>query len=505
MATLFRWKYVFAMICLGALPGSAIAQGSGNSIVGSGAVHLDCGPSITDLNFPYTAEVWVKFAASPPRPHPIWSSGQQSLGFYFGAWLLVDFNGRVIIAYGDGTGAGSTDRRSSVSDVSIPFGEWVHICAIQVGPLSSRMYINGLEVPVSYNGTGSTAIVHDPAGRQVIGWQLSYEPGVYMNGEIDELRIWRTARTEEEIRANMCRKLSGSEPGLEAYWRFDEGAGSTAFDASPSAHHGNFAGAMTWRISGAPLGDASVFRYPSSWLGETLGIDGPDGQRFGAADVMTSASEGLHVYRVDAMPNETTGLPSGAAAPYYGVFATESGASYSALAQLTDSACALCNLAWASRNDNAAGAWLALDGIPSENGCALSRASESSIDETRRAEYALAGPVSFDPCPEDSTQPEPTDPCVLALPNAFSPNGDGVNDQFGLPLSIACPDLPLFELMIYNRWGQNIWATDNPGIRWDGTYQGKQQELGVYVWSLLYQQSTEEQPQRRTGTVSLIR
>ncbi len=498
-------KHILFFICVLTISGLLSGQGSGNSLSGTGAVYLDCGPSITDLNFPYTMEVWVKIPPGPGTPHPIWSSGHNAVGLYYGAWLLITVSGQVDIAYGDGTGAGSADRRSSFSDVPIPYGEWVHICAIQVGPLSSRMYINGIEVPVSYDGTGGTTMVHDPAGRQIVGYQQSYVPGVYMEGEIDELRIWRTARTEEEIRANMCRKLSGTEPGLESYWRFDEGAGTAVADLSGNDHNGNFVGAMTWQVSGAALGDASVYTYPESWDGVSLSIEGPDDERFSAQDVLFSDDDGLHVYRVDELPNTTAGLPPGTEAPYYGVFSTRPGVFYSILASVSDSACAQCTLEWASRNDNAAGPWVAVSGIPSFNACQLSKNSESSIGESRRAEYALASTLSLDDCSDDTTIVVPENPCVIKLPNAFSPNSDGINDVFGLPLSMACPELPIFNMEIYNRWGQKIWHSEDPNLRWDGTFMGVEQELGVYVWTLTYQTTTEEALRQEAGTISLIR
>ena len=64
---------------------------------------------------------------------------------------------------------------------------------------------------------------------------------------------------------------------------------------------------------------------------------------------------------------------------------------------------------------------------------------------------------------------------AVLLPNAFSPNNDGVNDSFG----VNAPHASLVNLQIFNRWGETIWE----GESWDG-YQtnGKAAELGVYVY-----------------------
>jgi hypothetical protein len=55
---------------------------------------------------------------------------------------------------------------------------------------------------------------------------------------MDEIRVWSTARTAEEIRAHLFQRLTGSEPGLAGLWNFDDG---TARDRSASQHHGTLA------------------------------------------------------------------------------------------------------------------------------------------------------------------------------------------------------------------------------------------------------------------------
>lgn len=65
------------------------------------------------------------------------------------------------------------------------------------------------------------------------------------------------------------------------------------------------------------------------------------------------------------------------------------------------------------------------------------------------------------------------------IPSAFSPNGDGANDNFSL-LSNGITELQEFK--IYNRWGELVFdAGNNLKASWDGTFRGKPQEIGVYV------------------------
>ncbi|MBK7384521.1 MAG: gliding motility-associated C-terminal domain-containing protein [Flavobacteriales bacterium] len=66
----------------------------------------------------------------------------------------------------------------------------------------------------------------------------------------------------------------------------------------------------------------------------------------------------------------------------------------------------------------------------------------------------------------------------LYLPNTFTPNGDTYNDTFGA----LGKEIKDFELMVFNRWGELIWTTNQLGGRWDGTYHGVESPIDTYVW-----------------------
>lgn len=67
----------------------------------------------------------------------------------------------------------------------------------------------------------------------------------------------------------------------------------------------------------------------------------------------------------------------------------------------------------------------------------------------------------------------------LYVPNAFTPNKDGKNDLFG-PIELGMKTLDIFT--IYNRWGELIFSTTDMKKGWDGTYKGRGQDPGTYVW-----------------------
>jgi gliding motility-associated-like protein len=85
------------------------------------------------------------------------------------------------------------------------------------------------------------------------------------------------------------------------------------------------------------------------------------------------------------------------------------------------------------------------------------------------------------------------------IPNAFSPNGDGLNDVF----QPSMRGVTASDLKIFNRWGELIFqSTDNTG--WDGTYKGKPVNEGVYAFSLRVVNAFG-QLQFFSGTVTVLR
>ena len=73
--------------------------------------------------------------------------------------------------------------------------------------------------------------------------------------------------------------------------------------------------------------------------------------------------------------------------------------------------------------------------------------------------------------------------CALFIPNAFTPNGDNIDDDFG-PISYC--ELKAYNLVIYDRWGMVVFMTEDPNLKWDGTLYGKWIENGIYNYVLKY-------------------
>lgn len=72
----------------------------------------------------------------------------------------------------------------------------------------------------------------------------------------------------------------------------------------------------------------------------------------------------------------------------------------------------------------------------------------------------------------------------LYLPKAFTPNGDGLNDKFGISNAYLVDELEYFD--IYDRWGGRIYSTTDPDLFWDGNFNGNELNPGVYLYYISY-------------------
>ncbi|MCE2847216.1 MAG: gliding motility-associated C-terminal domain-containing protein [Sphingobacteriales bacterium] len=68
----------------------------------------------------------------------------------------------------------------------------------------------------------------------------------------------------------------------------------------------------------------------------------------------------------------------------------------------------------------------------------------------------------------------------IYVPNAFTPNGDGMNDTWG----VVGEAIEEFSIQVFNRWGQLVYESSNPNVHWDGTHMGNQVPMGTYVYKV---------------------
>lgn len=92
----------------------------------------------------------------------------------------------------------------------------------------------------------------------------------------------------------------------------------------------------------------------------------------------------------------------------------------------------------------------------------------------------------------------------LTLPNVFSPNNSGpeVNNTFGLLGTVPC--LETYQLLIFNRWGEQVFETQTTDLQWDGNFKGKPQNSGVYFYRLDMKLVNGEEI-KKSGNLTLVR
>jgi gliding motility-associated-like protein len=93
---------------------------------------------------------------------------------------------------------------------------------------------------------------------------------------------------------------------------------------------------------------------------------------------------------------------------------------------------------------------------------------------------------------------------IYYIPNTFTPNGDEKNNTFQ-PIFTSGYDAQNYHFLIYNRWGELVFESNNPAIGWDGTYGNKLLSNETYSWKLQFKEKMTEKEHYLTGHVNLIR
>ena len=235
---------------------------------------------------------------------------------------LVYYQGEVR-AYMQTTAMGG-DAWNDAPGVEVPYNQWSHLACTYDGQYI-RIYLNGIAKD-SLATSGNIDWQFLPQDFRIGVFHDNNEDWYYQ-GQVDEIRIWNVAKSQEEIRTNMCRKLSGNESNLIAYFNLNEALGNEVVDGSTNDNNGTMINmpADAWRLSGAAIGDTSVFVYPETWEGVITSLSS---ELQGTLEVsaMADAAEGVQIYYVESLPFYVDGiqqLPNSSS--YFGTFVIAEG------------------------------------------------------------------------------------------------------------------------------------------------------------------------------------
>lgn len=308
--------------------------------------YVDLGTGLRDTlaTSDFTIELWVKMGATN-SVNPViigdkdWASGSNT-GFILSYYASTDAT--------SGTAAANTIRfnfkpaSGTRVDYDIVFPaamaqQWNHIAVTVNRSGSIQGYLNGVATGQAYVAGGQN--IAADAGKSIAGtWPVRLgtdgKPFGYrapFNGTMDEVRIWKAVRTQQELRDNMCHKLTGSETNLVAYYQMNEISGSSVLNtatATSGLYNGTIVNSTYRTGSGAPVGDTSVCLYTNSWAAQSLQLATANRGVF-TVDSFGSNGSYLHLYKINAVPDSTTGLTTYSNNDvYFGTFASGDTFSY---------------------------------------------------------------------------------------------------------------------------------------------------------------------------------
>ncbi|HYC76815.1 MAG TPA: LamG domain-containing protein [Planctomycetota bacterium] len=174
----------------------------------------------------FTLEAWVRIDPAAPAG---WEEFLAKWGVGASYLFRITPSGALDF-YGHFSGA----FENFVGGSNLRNGAWHHCVITRSTPIFS-MYVDGAQVG-TWIGTAnamsaSTSADLSIGGRHQAG-SLSVNGSLAVDGHVDEVRIWNIHRTLGDVNATRFSVLTGSEPGLKAYWRLNDGAGQTVTNSA---------------------------------------------------------------------------------------------------------------------------------------------------------------------------------------------------------------------------------------------------------------------------------
>jgi hypothetical protein len=186
--------------------------------------------AVLDLAATFTIEAWIKPRTVTSYQHIVskWNSAGNS------SYTMEVHDGKLRSAIHDGV----NESQGIESNGTIVPDVWQHV-AVTLDNGTLRLYINGV---LDREFTGSQTPMN--SDRPVsVGHEGPPYNGWWYDGLIDDVRLWNVTRTDAQIAASMNR-LKGKSAGLVGWWRFDEGQGDVAKDATKNRNNGRLGSAV---------------------------------------------------------------------------------------------------------------------------------------------------------------------------------------------------------------------------------------------------------------------
>ena len=205
-------------------------------------VEITDSDALNNISQQVTVTAWIKPTGFPNRYTPILYKGDERTpeisNRSYALWLRND--GRIQFASSPN---GEAEKFAFSPPGSITLNEWHHVAGVvDTSQNIVKIYIDG--VMVGSNDFRGNPNIYESSLPVRIGGSHEEEWVTHASfvGQIDRVSVWDIALTEGEIRSNMNARLKGEEPGLVAYWEFDEEMEGHIPDASPNKSDGRLVG-----------------------------------------------------------------------------------------------------------------------------------------------------------------------------------------------------------------------------------------------------------------------
>ena len=280
-----------------------------------GAIHFD--GSNDKLTLPitsftaYTIEAWVKFNSTAISNKNILVYTAGTATSTWSHQIRTSSTGKFQHYTYDGS------ANNVIGTTTINPNVWYHVAITAQNNGTARLFVNGVE-----EGTAQSVGALYNSGTQIQAAVPTGYGASSLNGELDEIRIWNYARTTEQIRTTMCRKITTCDSDydrLSVYLNSDESSASTCYDLSWYARNATLSNGAFHVSSGAPIGNQSAFDYNGA--SSSVNLTNNFRNDYLQATISAGTPKGIQVYCVHDYPEVLTGADtiSGNNA-YFGVF-----------------------------------------------------------------------------------------------------------------------------------------------------------------------------------------
>jgi hypothetical protein len=191
---------------------------------------------------PMTVEAWIKRSVVGVQHSIVEKYDCNGIGGYV---LRVTATDKIMFGTRDDCNFGVNVTGAT----SIPANVWTHVAGSWDGS-TLRVFVNGVSDGALASNRpqkpGNSAMKIGERGNAGVA-------NSFFNGQIDEVRLWGVARTAAQINANKGVCVPVNSAGLNGYWKFDEGLGTTAIDSTANGNAGTLVNAPAYVPSTAPL------------------------------------------------------------------------------------------------------------------------------------------------------------------------------------------------------------------------------------------------------------